>query len=93
MGELAAATADACCAADMLRVRGRVQHGRLVVDEPSELPEGSEIDLVAADAPVDEQAWPPEVDAELVRRNQEVEDGNLVPAEKFLAKLRGRRTA
>ena len=70
-----------------------MQHGRLVVDEPSELPEGSEIDLVAAPAPVDEQEWPPELDAELARRHQAVQDGTLVPAEEFLAKLRARRTA
>jgi hypothetical protein len=31
----------------MISVRGRVRNGRLVVDEPCDLPEGTEIDLVA----------------------------------------------
>lgn len=31
----------------MITVRARVRNGRLVVDEPTDLPDGTEIDLVA----------------------------------------------
>jgi len=33
----------------MLSVRARVKSGRLVLDEPTDLPDGSEVVLVAAD--------------------------------------------
>ena len=76
----------------MLRVRGRVQRGRLVVDEPTELPEGFEVDLFAAEGDDDED-WAPELDRELVRRYAEAAGGEGLAAEAFLAKLRARRTA
>ena len=84
---------DACYAGGMLRVRGRVQNGRLLVDEPSDLPDGSEIDLVAADAPPEEAPWPPELDAELAARHVGAQHGPVIDSEAFLAKLRSRRTA
>lgn len=35
---------------EMISVRGRVRNGRLVVDEPTDLPEGAEVELVAEEA-------------------------------------------
>jgi len=74
----------------MLRVRARVHHGRLLVDEPTELPEGAEVVLVAADASDVADDWSPELDAELVRRYREVESGTFETAEEVLAYLRAR---
>ena len=31
----------------MITVRGRVRNGRLIVDEPTDLPDGTEVELVA----------------------------------------------
>jgi hypothetical protein len=43
-----------------MSVRARVKNGRLVVDEPTGLPEGTEVELVAADEvdelPLEERA-------------------------------------
>ncbi len=76
----------------MLNVRGRVRGGRLLVDEPTDLPEGSEVELVAADdVEADLEAWSPELDAELARRYAAARDGEVVSAEDFLEKLRARR--
>jgi len=33
----------------MHALKARVRHGRIVVDEPTDLPEGTELDLVRAD--------------------------------------------
>jgi hypothetical protein len=35
---------------EMISVRARVRNGRLVVDEPTDLPEGTEIELVAEES-------------------------------------------
>ena len=35
----------------MMTVRGRVRNGRLVVDEPTDLPEGDVVELVPRDEP------------------------------------------
>jgi hypothetical protein len=69
----------------MMTVRARVKNGRLVVDEPTELPEGTEMELV----PADDEPWDltPEQVAELRRRM--AEPGKLVPAEEVFARLRG----
>ena len=72
----------------MLRVRGRVVRGRLVVDEPTELPEGSEVALVAESD--DAEDWTPEHDAELLRRYRDVQDGNYLTTDEVLAVLRAR---
>jgi hypothetical protein len=37
----------------MQTLKARVRKGRLVLDEPTELPEGTELDLVVADEPDD----------------------------------------
>jgi hypothetical protein len=34
----------------MIRLKGQVRGGRLVVDEPTDLPEGAEVELIAADS-------------------------------------------
>ena len=43
----------------MITVRAYVRNGRLIVDEPTDLPDGTEIDLVADDASAWLRAAPP----------------------------------
>ena len=57
------------------------------------LPEGLEIELMTTAAAEDGEEWPPELDAELLRRFHEVEAGAGITAGEFLARLRARRTA
>ncbi len=72
----------------MLAVRARVRNGRLTVDEPSDLPEGSELDLVPMEE-VDDELSPADL-AELDRRIADSRKENLVPAETVFAALRAR---
>ena len=69
-----------------MTVRARVGNGRLVLDEPTDLPEGAEVEL----APVDDQPWDltPEQRAELKARIAGADRGELVPAADVFARLR-----
>ncbi len=71
----------------MLRVRGRMQGGRLVIDERLDLPEGAEVDVLVADGDED---WPPELDDVLAARMAEAARGEVHSAEDVLTRLRGR---
>ena len=73
-----------CYAFRMMTVRARVKNGRLVVDEPTDLPEGTEVELAAVDA--DGWTLPEEDRAELRRR---MASGERIPAAEALARLRG----
>jgi hypothetical protein len=70
----------------MMTVRARVKNGRLVVDEPTDLPEGSELEL----APVGDEPWDltPEQRAELKARVAGADRGELIPATEVFARLR-----
>jgi hypothetical protein len=76
---------------DMMPLRARVQGGRLVFDEPVELPEGTEVDLV----PVAEDELDDEdrrrLDAAIDRGLADARAGRTVPAEVVLAELRAKR--
>jgi hypothetical protein len=67
----------------MLRVKGRVTRGALVVSEPVDLPEGAEVELVVVD-----DSWDPELDAELERRLDLVERRGGVEGSVLARKLR-----
>ncbi|WP_437308003.1 hypothetical protein [Sorangium sp. So ce388] len=72
----------------MLTVRGRVRGGRLVVDEPVELPENTEVELAIADAGDDLDAADRErLHASILRGAEQVERGEVVSAEQVLAEL------
>lgn len=60
------------------------------MDEPTELPEGSEVSLVAESDEADAADWTPEHDAELLRRYRDVQDGNYLTKDEVLAILRAR---
>ena len=75
----------------MKALKAHVRGGRLVVDEPSKLPEGSEVELVA----VEDDDFLPEERARLLQAidegAQDVERGDQVDGFEFVAQLRARR--
>ncbi len=71
--------------------KARVKNGRLVLDEPTDLPEGTEVDLVPADW------WDDLTDDDrrrleetLARSEQDVRAGRVIPADAVLRRLRSR---
>jgi hypothetical protein len=76
----------------MSPVRGRVEKGRLVVDEPTSLPEGTVVDLVADDEGddlTDEERRA--LHETLSAFWESAEAGRLRPASAILDELRQRR--
>ena len=74
-----------------MMVKAHVREGRLIVDEPTDLPEGTEIDLF----PLDPGDWLDEADRaahhEALRQSDaDVATGRLVDAEEILKELRSR---
>jgi len=75
----------------MTRIRARVEKGRLVVDEPTELPEGTVLDLVAddgGDSLTDEERAA--LHAAIERSADDAESGRVRPAADLLRNLRDR---
>ena len=71
--------------------RAKVQGGRLVLDEPTALPEGSVLDLVVDDEGDDLDAEEREaLHAHLEAAWAAVKQGRVRPVEEILAQLRGR---
>lgn len=78
----------------MMSVKARVRNGRLVLDEPTELPEGAVVELVAIDA----SDAGDELDAEeraalhaaLEEGHAQADAGDTVEADEVLAALRRR---
>jgi hypothetical protein len=73
----------------MSELRARVKNGRLVLDEATDLPEGTEADLVPADwwddlGDEDRQ----QLEAALARSERDVEAGRVKPAADLLRSLR-----
>ena len=73
-------------------VRATVKNGRLVVDEPTKLPDGTVLDLVLDDEgdqlDADERKA---LDAAISASLEQVEAGKVAPADEVLAQLRARR--
>ena len=74
-----------------MTIKARVRAGRLVVDEPTDLPEGTELQLL----PLDPGDWLDEGDRaalhEALRESDaDVPAGRLVDAEDILKELRSR---
>jgi hypothetical protein len=72
-------------------IKGRVQDGRLRVDEPTDLPEGTEIELIPLD-PEDEldDAEREELHKLLEESEEDVKAGRLIDAAEVLKGLRSR---
>ena len=72
-----------------MTLKARVQKGRLVVDEPTDLPEGTEVELL----PLDPGDWLSEEDRSALHRalgasDGDVEAGRLIDANEVLRELR-----
>lgn len=76
-----------------MSVRARVVKGRLVVDQPTRLPEGTVLDLVADDEgdPMSE-AERKSINARIDSAWRSAGKGKIRPAAALLAELRERRT-
>jgi hypothetical protein len=76
----------------MQPLKARVHNGRLVLDEPTELPEGTEVELIAVDDDFD-----PEERARLLEAIEEgaedFERGDHMDGFELIAQLRARREA
>ena len=74
----------------MTILHARVQNGRVLVDEPTDLPDGAKVELLlldaAADMDVDEQAA---LEASIRRGLEEADRGELHSVEEVVARLRG----
>jgi hypothetical protein len=72
-----------------LSLKARVRGGRLVLDEPTELPEGTEVELVlAADHDDLDDQDRARLHAALARAEEEHAQGLGIPADEVLASLR-----
>ena len=74
-----------------MTIKARVHAGRLLVNEPTELPEGTELELL----PLDPGDWLDETDRAALHQalrdsDADVAAGRLVDAEEILKKLRSR---
>jgi hypothetical protein len=74
-----------------MTIKARVRGGRLLVDEPTDLPEGTEVELL----PLDPGDWLDEADRAalhdaLRQSDADVAAGNLVDAAEILKELRSR---
>jgi hypothetical protein len=72
-----------------MTLKARVRAGRLVIDEPTDLPEGTELELL----PLDPGDWLDEADRAalhdaLLQSEDGVKGGRLVSAEDVLRELR-----
>jgi hypothetical protein len=74
-----------------MTIKARVRDGRLVVDEPTDLPDGTELELL----PLDSGDWLDEADRVALHQalresDADVAAGRLVDAEEILRELRSR---
>ena len=76
----------------MNRLRARVENGRLVLDEPTTLPDGTVLDLVLDDEGddlTDEQREA--LHEALARSHESLKKGDVRPASAIIKELRARR--
>ncbi len=74
-----------------LTLRARVRGGRLVLDEPIDLPEGSEVELVLAREEDDpDEADRARLHAALDRARARVQPGERAGKDEFVARLRAK---
>ena len=76
----------------MLTLKGHVKGGRLVIDDPVDLPDGSEVELAVVDAGDDlDEAERERLHATLLEAQSEIDRGEGIPAEQVIERLRRRR--
>lgn len=79
------------CYCDRMTLKARVRGGRLVVDEPTDLPEGTEVELLALDPGdwLDEEGRA-ELHQALKDSDEDIKAGRLVDADGIFRELRSR---
>lgn len=76
----------------MPSLRARVQKGRLIIDEPTDLPEGTVLDLVVDDEGDDmDDSERAALDAAIAHALDAVRAGKVRPASEIVAELRSKR--
>ena len=75
----------------MQTLKARVRNGRLVLDEPTDLPEGEVVHLVYADGDERDDSDRAALHESLRESVQQMNEGELIDAEKALAELRAHR--
>ena len=74
-------------------VKATVRDGRLVIDEPTDLPEGTVLELVIDDGGDDLGADEHDAIRNAITKSlEQAAEGRLAPADEILATLRARRT-
>ena len=72
----------------MSPIKAQVKNGRLVLDQPTNLPEGTEVELVIAEHWDDLHAEDRErLESALAQSEQDVRAGRLTPADRVLDRL------
>jgi len=74
----------------MRALKAHVRGGRLVLDEPTDLPEGSEVELVTADDDFDPEERA-RLETALERSMAQAKAGQLVDGDSVIKKLLARR--
>jgi hypothetical protein len=73
-------------------LRATVQNGRLIVDEATQLPDGTVLDLVLDDEGDDlDEDERRALDAAITKSLEQAAAGRVAPADDVLVRLRGRR--
>jgi hypothetical protein len=75
----------------MRALKAHVRGGRLVLDEPTELPEGTEVELVPAQGDEMDEADRAELEAALDESEGELDAGKGVGEDQLWARLRALR--
>jgi len=76
-----------CYLEPVLTVRARVRNGRLVLDEPTDLPEGTEVELASVDDELDDEDRA-QLHAALDAADDELRAGKGIPGDGIVAALR-----
>lgn len=71
----------------MMPLRARVKNGRLLLDEPTDLPDGTEVNLAVLDDDLDDDDRA-RLHVALEASEQEFEAGKGIPATEVIAELR-----
>jgi predicted transcriptional regulator len=74
-----------------MTVRGRVTNGRLVVDEPTDPPEGSEVELSLVDEGLHDEERA-RLAAALAASEDDFRAGRVIPGDQVIARLRAGET-
>ena len=76
-----------CYVVFMMTVRARVKNGRLVLDEPTDLPEGAEVELEALGDDLDDEDRA-RLHGALDAADDELRAGKGIPGQNIIAALR-----